>query len=47
MQIPTLNYIRVIDRENDAKNKKKSPRKSHRNGKRKFMKAYLYTNSSK
>ena len=43
--MPTVNYLRVIDCEHDAVNINESYRKDHWNDKRKFMKAYQYTNA--
>ena len=45
--MPTVNYLRVTGCEHDAANWNETYRKGHRNGKTKFMKAYLYTNQLK
>ena len=45
--MPTVNYFRVIACEDDTANRKKSYGKDNHNGKRKLMKAYLYTNQLK
>ena len=45
--MPTVNYLLVIDCEHDAANRNDKYRKDYQNGKRKFMKPYLYTNQLK
>ena len=43
----TVNYLRVIGCEHDVANRNESYKKDHRNGKRKLIKDYLYSNQLK
>ena len=45
--MPTVKYLRATDCEHDAAKRQDSYRKDNRNGKRKLMKAYIYTNQFK
>ena len=47
MIVHIINSLQDIDCEHDAAIRNESYRKIHRNGKRKLMKAYLYTNQLK
>ena len=44
MLMSTVNYLRVIDCEQDAANRNLSYKKDHRDGKMKLVNAYLYNN---
>ena len=47
MLMPTVNYLHVINCENDSANRNESYKKPQRNYKRKPRNTYLYTNQLK